>query len=117
MTLKSGVQHFPIIIFSVLTLASVAEGQTPSVFGAENLGAGAERLIYGVDAGLGETDNVSLARTNKVSQTIATIDADFDIKHRSSRLGVPRSPLYTWASCVASNPSAGPPRGRSRSDR
>jgi hypothetical protein len=90
MTLRSGVcvWRFPIIISSVLTLASVAGGQTPSVFGADNSGAGAERLTYGVDAGLGETDNVALARTGKVSQTIATIDADFDIKHRSSRLDV-----------------------------
>ena len=92
---RAGVQHFTIAIFSVLALATVADGQTPSVFGAENSGAGTERLIYGVDAGLGETDNVSLAPTNKVSQTIATIDADFDIKHQSSRLDVDAKGNFT----------------------
>jgi hypothetical protein len=38
---------------------------------------------YGVDAGVGETDNVSLAPADKVSQTIAIADADFRVDHRS----------------------------------
>ena len=92
---------------SVFALASVAGAQAypgavdpsggvsgadaPSaggVPGAPTTGAGAERLIYGADAGFGQTDNVNLAATNKVAQTIATVDGDFDIKHRSSRLDV-----------------------------
>lgn len=40
---------------------------------------------YGIDAGVGETDNVNLAPANKVSQTIATADADFTV-HEQSRL-------------------------------
>ena len=41
--------------------------------------------MYGIDAGVGETDNVTLAPTDKISQTIATVDADFTV-HQRSRL-------------------------------
>jgi hypothetical protein len=85
---KAAVRHFSVVVLSVLALASIADGQTPSIFGTESSNAGAGRLAYGVDAGLGETDNVSLAPVIKVSQTIATVDADFDIKRQSSRLDV-----------------------------
>ena len=44
------------------------------------------QLAYGVDAGIGETDNINLTPTNKVSQTTALIDVDFDAKERSERL-------------------------------
>jgi hypothetical protein len=87
MALKISVQRFPIALFSILALAPLAVAQTTSSFNAANSGAAPERLTYGVDAGLGETDNVTLA-TNKISQTIATVDADFDIKHQSSRFDV-----------------------------
>jgi hypothetical protein len=39
-------------------------------------------LEYGADVGLGETDNVNLS-PNKVSQTIATADADFAVNQES----------------------------------
>ncbi len=42
-------------------------------------------FLYGIDAGVGETDNVTLAPTDKISQTIATVDADFTV-HQRSRL-------------------------------
>ena len=83
---------------SVFALAATARAQTypgaadpaaSAVIGAPPVtGAGAERLIYGADAGLGETDNVNLAPNNKVAQTMATVDGDFDVRHRSSRLDV-----------------------------
>jgi hypothetical protein len=44
------------------------------------------QLEYGVDAGIGETDNINMTPTNKVSQTTALIDVDFDAKERSERL-------------------------------
>jgi len=88
MVLRASVQYLPFALSSLLAFASVSDAQTPSSSGTDNSGASAERLTYGVDAGLGETDNVALAPTNKVSQTIATVDADFDIKHQSSRLDV-----------------------------
>ncbi len=40
-------------------------------------------FLYGIDAGVGETDNVTLAPTDKISQTIATVDADFTVNQRS----------------------------------
>jgi hypothetical protein len=88
MTFKLATQHFPIVLCSVLALTSLARAQTYSSPGTQNSGAGAERLTYGVDAGLGETDNVTFAHDNKVTQTMATVDADFDVKHRSRRLDV-----------------------------
>jgi len=42
-----------------------------------------ESFIYGVDAGIGESDNVTLVQTDKISQTIAIVDADFDYKQQS----------------------------------
>jgi hypothetical protein len=39
-----------------------------------------ETLAYGVDAGVAESDNVTLVSTGKVSQTMAVADADFDYK-------------------------------------
>jgi hypothetical protein len=43
----------------------------------------APAYTYGIDAGIGETDNVTLAPTDKISQTIATIDANFSVAERS----------------------------------
>jgi Putative beta-barrel porin 2 len=53
---------------------------------APGFAAAAESLSYGVDAGIGQTDNVSLVSTDKISQTLAVTDLDFDIKHQSKRL-------------------------------
>ena len=43
-------------------------------------------FIYGVDAGIGESDNVTLAPTNKIHQTVATTDVDLVIKGKSRLL-------------------------------
>jgi hypothetical protein len=40
-------------------------------------------LAYGADVGFGETDNVFLSSSNKVTQTIATADADFAVNQQS----------------------------------
>lgn len=48
----------------------------------------AETFAYGVDAGVGETDNIGLAHDNKVSQTIAITDVDFDYVETGKRLDV-----------------------------
>jgi hypothetical protein len=48
--------------------------------------ARAEGFLYGIDAGIGESDNVTLVETNKVSQTMAIADLDFSLKEKSSRL-------------------------------
>src|SRR3984957_4258636 len=46
-------------------------------------GAIAETFDYGIDAGIAETDNVSLLPANKVSQTMAVADVDFDFKQQT----------------------------------
>ena len=45
-------------------------------------------LAYGVDAGIGESDNVTLVSTNKINQSIATADADFAVNEQSRLLDV-----------------------------
>jgi len=45
-------------------------------------------LVYGVDAGVGETDNVSLVSTDKVSQTLAVADVDFAVNEQTRLLNL-----------------------------
>jgi hypothetical protein len=42
----------------------------------------AENLNYGVDVGVGETDNVTLVSNNKISQTLAVADLDFALQEQ-----------------------------------
>ena len=88
MTLKPLARRLPAAALWVIVLTSVASAQNYPGAGDAAAGGRAERLFYGADAGLGETDNVTLAPNNKVTQTIATVDADFDVRRRSSRLDV-----------------------------
>jgi hypothetical protein len=60
----------------------VLPGENPLALGAEP----AELTRYGIAAGIGETDNVNLSNTDPKSQTLAALDADFDIKRTGSRL-------------------------------
>jgi hypothetical protein len=46
----------------------------------------ADGSSFGVDAGVGESDNVTLVSNNKVSQTIAVADLDFSAKNTGSHL-------------------------------
>ncbi len=48
--------------------------------------AHADGFNFGVDAGIGESDNINLTETNKVSQTLAIADLDFSAKEKGSRL-------------------------------
>jgi hypothetical protein len=45
-------------------------------------------FTYGVDAGIGESDNVGLSSSDKISQTIATTDFDFSLNEQSRLLGI-----------------------------
>jgi hypothetical protein len=49
-------------------------------------GAQQPLLTYGIDAGVGESDNVTLAHTDKISQTIAITDLDFSVNEQSRLL-------------------------------
>jgi hypothetical protein len=69
---SSRVQCVPIVAVSMLALAAPA--------------GAADTFTYGVDAGIGETDNVTLVSTNKVSQTTAIADLDFDLKQQTRLL-------------------------------
>jgi len=56
----------------------------------------AETLAYGVDVGVAESDNVTLVPTNKVSQTIALADVDFDVKKQSRLFDVDAKGNFTY---------------------
>jgi hypothetical protein len=74
-------RRLPIAILSALSLTAAADAET---------------LTYGVDAGLGETDNVTLVPTNKVSQTMAVADVDFDVKQLSRLFDVDAKGNFTY---------------------
>jgi hypothetical protein len=78
-------------------LATVAHGQVTRTVSAATAdsdsatpaqGARAESFTYGADVGIGETDNVTLVQTDKISQTLAVADLDFDLKDQSRRFDV-----------------------------
>jgi hypothetical protein len=45
-------------------------------------------LVFSVDAGVGESDNVALTPADQTSQTIALVDTDFSVQERSRLLAV-----------------------------
>jgi hypothetical protein len=85
-------------ISSTLMCAALAHGQTvnrpvgapagDSDSTAPAQGTRAELFTYGADVGIGESDNVTLVENNKVSQTMAVTDLDFDLKDQTRRFDV-----------------------------
>lgn len=63
----------------LLILGSVARAADPAT------GNPVPGWHYGVDAGLGEIDNVTLVETDKIAQTVALADADFTLFEQSRR--------------------------------
>lgn len=51
---------------------------------------------FGADVGIGESDNVTLVDTNKVSQTIAITDLDLDIKDQTRRFDVDAKGAFSY---------------------
>jgi hypothetical protein len=97
MVLKSCVRYVSIAIPSTLMLVTIAHGQVNRTVGAAAgdsdsaspaQGTRAESFTYGADVGIGESDNVTLVQTDKVSQTIAIADLDFDLKDQTRRFDV-----------------------------
>lgn len=95
--LKDCVRHVSIGIPSVLMLVTIAYGQVNRTVGVPAgdedsttpaQGIRAESFTYGADVGIGESDNVTLVQTDRISQTIAIADLDFDLKDRSRRFDV-----------------------------
>jgi hypothetical protein len=105
MTLKAHALGYPSAFASTLLLVSIAHGQ--AVSGSEAVGAidpntvtparasPVQTMTYGVDVGIGETDNVTLVSTDKVSQTIATADVDFDVKQQTRIFDVDAKGAFT----------------------
>jgi len=97
MVLKNFVRCVSIGMSSTLLLVTLAHGQVNrsvnAVAGDSDSvtpapGTRAESLAYGADVGIGESDNVTLVQTDKVSQTIAIADLDFDLKDQTRRFDV-----------------------------
>jgi hypothetical protein len=97
MVLRNCVRCVSIGIFSTLMLVTIAHGQVSRTVGAAASsadsttpaqGARAESFTYGADVGVGESDNVTLVQTDKVNQTIAIADLDFDLKDQTRRFDV-----------------------------
>jgi len=95
--LKIRVRHVFIGIPSTLMLVTIAYGQVSRTVGAAAgdsdsatpaQGTRAESFVYGADVGIGESDNVTLVQTDKVSQTMAIAYLDFDLKDQSRRFDV-----------------------------
>jgi hypothetical protein len=90
--------RFSIGISSTLMWVAIAHGQTvtrPVSAAASSSdsatpaqGTRAESLTYGADVGIGESDNVTLVHSDKVSQTIAITDLDIDFKDQTRRFDV-----------------------------
>lgn len=58
--------------------------------------AQADGFNFGVDAGIGESDNITLVESNKVSQTLAIADLDFSVKRKGSRLDTDVVGAFTY---------------------
>lgn len=104
MALKGCFRRVWIGIPSTLLLVTIAHGQVSRTVGAaaDNSGSAApapgtraESLSYGADVGIGESDNVTLVQTDKVSQTIAIADLDFDLKDQTRRFDVDAKGNFT----------------------
>lgn len=97
MSLKGRAAAAPIVA-SALMLAAMAHGQALNADAPPTPAANAraQMFTYGVDAGIGETDNVTLASTDKVSQTIAITDADLDLKEQSRLFDVDAKGAFSY---------------------
>ncbi len=97
MRLKGGARRAALAIASLFVLVSASEAQT-TPFGSASLAAAsqAQTFVYGVDAGVAESDNVTLVSTDKVSQTMAVADGDFDIRQRSRLLDLDAKGDFTY---------------------
>lgn len=106
MVLKVPVRRHSIEILATLMWAAVAHGQTLNSPGGAAVGgfgsatssqsARAETLTYGADVGIGESDNVTLVETNRISQTIAVTDLDLDFKDQTRRFAADAKGAFSY---------------------
>ncbi len=88
MRVSPGLRLLPAAIFPFLSTLSAAQTAVIGTSAQSTWSQTPNGFTYGVDAGIGESDNVTLAPTDKVSQTIATTDVDFALKEQSRRFDV-----------------------------
>jgi hypothetical protein len=101
---KSAVLAYSLAIVSVLALGGPAAAQFSSDVSANQAfnvpgsisGERAPAYTFGVDLGVGETDNVTLASSNPISQTMATADTDFSVNRRSRLFDVNAMGNFTY---------------------
>jgi hypothetical protein len=98
---RSRTPHLSIAAVSLLALVSGSRAQiltsgVASKTEAPGVNSKGETLAYGADVGVAESDNVTLVSTDKVSQTMAVADADFDYKKISRRLDVDAKGNFTY---------------------
>jgi hypothetical protein len=106
MVLKVRARRYSIGVSATLMLVAIAQGQTvnrPIGAAVGDLGGTAlsqrgpaESLNYGADVGIGESDNVTLVESNKVSQTIAVADLDLDFKDQTRRFAADAKGAFTY---------------------
>ena len=72
---------------------SVAAGESDNTTSPQSTRT--ESFVYGADVGIGESDNVTLVQTDKISQTMAIADLDFDLKDQSRRFDVDAKGNFT----------------------
>jgi hypothetical protein len=97
MRLRLGARCPAVAVASLCVLASASKADPPA-FGTDTSATSsrADTLVYGVDVGVAESDNVTLVSTNKVSQTMAVADGDFDVKQHSRLLDVDAKGNFTY---------------------
>jgi hypothetical protein len=104
MVLKNCLRCVSFSLSLTLVLVAIAHGQvnrtvsTPagdSDSATPAQGNRAQSLTYGADVGIGESDNVTLVDTNKVSQTMTIADLDFDLKEQTRRFDVDAKGNFT----------------------
>ncbi len=89
-----------VVLVAALTCAAHAQVSPMTSTGPNDPAAApaarAPFLTYGVDGGIGESDNVTLAPTDKISQTIAITDVDFAAKEQSRLLDVNAAGKFSY---------------------
>jgi hypothetical protein len=102
MRLRSGTRCPALAITSIFVLVSASEAQTTSFTSVSPAAdssvaaSKAQTFVYGVDAGVAESDNVTLVSSDKISQTMAVADGDFDIRERSRLLDLDAKGDFTY---------------------
>ncbi len=102
---RSRTPHIPLTLVSILALAPASGSRAQTVnpglaakaqTSTSGVGSKGETLAYGVDAGVAESDNVTLVSTDKVSQTMALAHTDFDYTRNSRRLDLDAKGDFTY---------------------